>query len=31
MFNTTSSNFAPSPPKDPTPPRDPSKGKEITS
>ncbi|GJW79166.1 hypothetical protein Tco_0140848 [Tanacetum coccineum] len=31
LFNTTSSNFAPSPPKEPTPPRNPSKGKEISS
>ncbi|GJS60647.1 hypothetical protein Tco_0655431 [Tanacetum coccineum] len=31
LFNTTSSSFAPSPPREPTPPRDPSKGKEIAS
>ncbi|GJZ04491.1 hypothetical protein Tco_0537766, partial [Tanacetum coccineum] len=30
LFNTTSSSFSPSPPREPTPPRDPSKGKGVT-
>ncbi|GJS57349.1 hypothetical protein Tco_0652133 [Tanacetum coccineum] len=31
LFGTTSSNFAPSPPREPTPPRDPSKGKGVST
>ncbi|GKB71222.1 phospholipase-like protein, partial [Tanacetum coccineum] len=31
LFGTTSSSFAPSPPKEPTPPRDPSKGKGVAT
>ncbi|GJU58297.1 retrovirus-related pol polyprotein from transposon TNT 1-94 [Tanacetum coccineum] len=30
LFNTTSSSFSPSPPREPTPLRDPSKGKGVT-